>query len=150
MPPVIGSKSLTTPSAAKRQGERLDFPVTGMHCAACVGAIERSVGNLDGVSRASVNFATERVSVEYDPKRVDLARIEAAVSSAGPYRLIVSGPESKDPAFRFHSVREDQQRTSEARRLARDFFDILHCFRAGVIEGEGIFGDRRVSEDSRD
>ena len=40
-----------------------------MHCAACVGAIERSVGELDGVSRASVNFATERVSVDYDPKR---------------------------------------------------------------------------------
>ena len=117
MLPVIGSKSSTTPSAGKRQGERLDFPVTGMHCAACVGAIERSVGNLDGVSRASVNFATERVSVEYDPKRVDPARIEAAVSSAGPYRLIVSGPESKDPDEAAAALRAEQYQTLKTKTI---------------------------------
>ncbi len=112
--PFIQSRGSTTASAAKLQGERFDLPVTGMHCAACVGAIERSVGQLEGVSRASVNFATERVSVDYDPKRVDLSRIESAVSSAGPYRLIVgrlgkaSEPVSQDADEVAAAIRAEQ------------------------------------------
>jgi len=39
--------------------------ISGMTCAACAKRIEKAVGKLEGVSQASVNFATEKLSVEY-------------------------------------------------------------------------------------
>jgi YHS domain-containing protein/copper chaperone CopZ len=77
---------------------RLDAPVQGIHCASCVGAIENALGDLAGVRQAVVNFATERVSVAYDPERIGPQELGEAVSSAGPYRLLVtdSGAASED------------------------------------------------------
>ncbi|WP_247009066.1 heavy metal translocating P-type ATPase [Halorientalis litorea] len=60
---------------------RLDL--TGMSCANCAGTIEESVGELDGVSTVNANYATDEGSVEYDPDRVSLADIFAAVEDAG-------------------------------------------------------------------
>ena len=38
--------------------------ISGMTCAACVNAVERSVRKIEGVINAGVNFATEKLSVE--------------------------------------------------------------------------------------
>jgi Cu+-exporting ATPase len=57
--------------------------VTGMTCGACSARVEKVVSKLDGVAEAGVNLATERLDVDYDPARVDLARIRAAVEKAG-------------------------------------------------------------------
>ncbi len=83
-PPPVAEVGSTLVANAKR----LDLPVHGMHCASCVAAIEGSLDAVEGVSRASANFATERVSVDYDPARVSLERIEDAIAAAGPYRVI--------------------------------------------------------------
>jgi Cu+-exporting ATPase len=50
---------------------QLTLPITGMTCANCVATVERNLKKLDGVRTASVNLATERASVEYDPELVD-------------------------------------------------------------------------------
>jgi Cu+-exporting ATPase len=42
------------------------FQIQGMSCAACVRRVEKGLSTLEGVNSASVNFATERASVEYD------------------------------------------------------------------------------------
>ena len=99
------------PSLDTSGSARLDAPVQGMHCASCVNAIETALGRLPGVQKAVVNFATERVSLSYDPGAVDLSQIGQAVSSAGPYRLLVgeSGAVSEDE--------EAQARESEYRAL---------------------------------
>jgi Cu+-exporting ATPase len=77
------------PSLDPSGAVRLDAAVQGMHCASCVNAIEIALGRLPGVQNPVVNFATERVSLTYDPKAVDLSQIGQAVSNAGPYRLLV-------------------------------------------------------------
>ena len=59
------------------------FPIGGMECAACARAVEKGVGRLDGVSTASVNFATEKLAVTYNPAKVRLSAIRAAVTKAG-------------------------------------------------------------------
>ena len=46
--------------------EHLELPITGMTCASCANRIERKLNKLDGVS-ATVNYATEKASVEFDP-----------------------------------------------------------------------------------
>ena len=46
----------------------VEFQVRGMTCAACVGRVERAILKIPEVAQASVNLATERASVQFDPK----------------------------------------------------------------------------------
>lgn len=57
--------------------------IEGMTCSACANRVERVVGKLEGVEKASVNFATETLSIDYDPNQVDRAIIEETVKKAG-------------------------------------------------------------------
>ncbi|MEH6434791.1 heavy metal translocating P-type ATPase [Massilia sp. DD77] len=43
------------------------FAVEGMRCAACVWLIERRLGQLPGVQEATLNVATERLHMRWDP-----------------------------------------------------------------------------------
>ncbi len=63
--------------------ERVDLPVTGMSCAACAARIEKGLGSLEGVSQANVNFAAEKATVFFDPKKTDLSRLIDKVKDLG-------------------------------------------------------------------
>ncbi|HFD38655.1 MAG TPA: copper-translocating P-type ATPase [Anaerolineae bacterium] len=69
---------------------QVDLPITGMTCANCANTIERTLKRLDGVVAVTVNFASERASVEYLPGVVSLAAIQQAIRDAG-YDVIVAG-----------------------------------------------------------
>jgi P-type Cu+ transporter len=62
--------------------ERVELPIDGMTCASCAVRVEKRLNRLEGVA-ASVNYATERASVEFDPDRVAPEELVAAVESAG-------------------------------------------------------------------
>jgi P-type Cu+ transporter len=62
--------------------QHLDLPIEGMTCASCASRVERGLKEVDGVT-ATVNFATERAAVEYDPNRVAPAELVGAVVAAG-------------------------------------------------------------------
>ncbi len=63
---------------------KIEMPVTGMTCANCAANIERALNKKTaGVVSAAVNFATERVSVEYIPGVLNLDEIVAAIEKAG-------------------------------------------------------------------
>ena len=57
--------------------------VTGMSCANCSASIEDALDDLDGVTSANANYATDEGSVEYDPEAVSLGDVFEAVESAG-------------------------------------------------------------------
>jgi Cu+-exporting ATPase len=57
--------------------------VEGMTCASCVRRVERALTRTPGVTAASVNLATERASVTYDPAVASIADLTAAVERAG-------------------------------------------------------------------
>ncbi|MBP9690814.1 copper-translocating P-type ATPase [Candidatus Woesebacteria bacterium] len=59
-----------------------------MHCASCKALIEDVVGELVGVSSVTVNYATEKMSVEYDEAKVTLEILKKTVASAGSYELV--------------------------------------------------------------
>jgi len=65
---------------------KINLPVEGMTCAACVGHVENALKGVPGVVDASVNLGTEKASVEFDPAQVRFQVIEEAVSGAG-YKL---------------------------------------------------------------
>lgn len=61
--------------------------IGGMTCAACAKRIEKSVGKLEGVSNASVNIATEKLTVEYDENSIPFDTIKDTVIKIG-YQVI--------------------------------------------------------------
>ena len=68
------------------------LPITGMTCASCANRVERRLNALDGVT-ASVNYATERASVDFDAATVAPEDLLAAVASAG-YHAVLPAPRS--------------------------------------------------------
>ena len=94
--------------------ERRTLPVRGMHCAACVGKVERALAGVPGVEGAAVNLATEQATVAFDAARTDVPALQRAVEAAG-YELgaapVVRGGEAED--------RERRAREEEQRRLRR-------------------------------
>ncbi len=70
----------TLPNGA---GERVDLPITGMTCAACANRIERQLAKQPGVSRAGVNFATSRATVEYNPNETGVKNLIQTVKDVG-------------------------------------------------------------------
>ncbi len=54
-----------------------------MHCATCAVTIEESLSQVRDVTKAQVNFGTEKARVEFDPEKVTLRTLEQAVKDAG-------------------------------------------------------------------
>ena len=61
----------------------VQVPIGGMTCTACARNVERVVGKISGVSSVSVNFATEKASVQFDPNTTRLSAIKQAIVKAG-------------------------------------------------------------------
>ncbi len=59
--------------------KQVTLPVVGMTCANCVVAVERNAKKAAGVTDAAVNFASERVTVSYDPDVGGGAQVTADV-----------------------------------------------------------------------
>ena len=74
--------------AAER--ERVDLPIEGMTCASCATRVEQKLNRIDGVD-ATVNYATERATVLFDPDRVDRVALIGAVEEAG-YHAVLHRP----------------------------------------------------------
>src|SRR5437879_508265 len=72
-----------TNRAPLNDSERVDLPITGMTCAGCARRVEKQLGNVPGVLRAGVNFASSRATVEYDAGRVGIRDLSAEVKQTG-------------------------------------------------------------------
>ena len=57
--------------------------ITGMTCASCANAVERSVRKVDGISNANINIATEKLTVEFDDTKTNMEKIKESVVKAG-------------------------------------------------------------------
>ena len=63
--------------------EKASIQITGMTCTNCAATVEKVLAETTGVERASVNFASEKAAVEYDPSQVDLAELKNTISQLG-------------------------------------------------------------------
>jgi len=57
--------------------------ISGMHCTACVLNIENTLKKEEGIKSASVNFATEKAYLEFEPEKIGLNRIEEIIEKLG-------------------------------------------------------------------
>jgi copper chaperone CopZ len=67
-----------------------EFVILDMHCGNCAMHIDGAVEDLPGVARCDANYAKGRAKVTYDPARVTLEAIVAAIQAAG-YSAHVTG-----------------------------------------------------------
>ncbi len=51
--------------------KQLTLPVVGMTCANCVASVERNAKKVAGIADAAVNFASEKVTLVFDPTLAD-------------------------------------------------------------------------------
>ncbi|MBS1114675.1 MAG: copA, partial [Nitrospirae bacterium] len=66
---------------------RIQLPVKGMSCASCVATVQEALTALPGVVSASVNFATEKATVDYFPSQVGIRDFRKVIKDAG-YELV--------------------------------------------------------------
>ena len=71
------------------------FPVLNMHCASCANNVEKIVKQLPGIVDASVNLATNTLSVSYEADKLTPGEIRAAVLSGG-FDLIIAEESLKE------------------------------------------------------
>ncbi|MHB8128354.1 MAG: heavy metal translocating P-type ATPase [Mobilitalea sp.] len=57
--------------------------ISGMSCAACAQRVQKAVSKIEGVTNASVNFATEKLSVDFDDQKASIPVIKDAIENAG-------------------------------------------------------------------
>ncbi len=75
----IMSATITSPTVL----EHVDLALEGLHCAACVGRTEQALVRVPGVSDATVNLATERAAIDFDPATTSVPQLVRAVAEAG-------------------------------------------------------------------
>ncbi len=92
-------------------GRKVVISVGNMTCASCVAKVEGALADLPGVSRANVNFATEKATVVFDPEALVPEDLTRAVESAG-YSALLMGDE----------VAEDEEVERARERESREVF----------------------------
>ena len=111
--------STTLNDPVKPLTERGEILLSGMHCAACAGRIEKALCSTPGVTEASVNFATHRPSVRYKAGKTDMESLRRVVTELG-YDAILPDPGnpaagSADPYAAETELREAEYRRQKAR-----------------------------------
>jgi Cu+-exporting ATPase len=78
---------------------QIELPITGMTCASCANRVARKLNEVGGVS-ATVNYATEKATVDYDAAAVAPEQLIAAVEAAGYQAVLPSAapPEEDETA----------------------------------------------------
>ena len=75
----------------------VELALDGMTCTSCAARIERKLNRLDGVS-ASVNYATEKATVSYDPAKLGPADLVTTVEQTGYAARLPEPPRGDGPA----------------------------------------------------
>jgi len=68
---------------SEKKSKKTELKISGMTCATCANNVEKCLLNLDGVSKANINLASETANVEFNPEKVKLADFEKAITNAG-------------------------------------------------------------------
>jgi Cu+-exporting ATPase len=76
--------------------EHIELPIAGMTCASCASRIEKKLNRLEGVT-ATVNYATEKATVDFDAAAVGAEDLIRAVEAAGYQAVLPAPAEAADP-----------------------------------------------------
>ena len=100
---------------------KAELPIEGMTCANCVLTIERNLKRLPGVEEVTVNLATEKASIVYNPAMLDLTEVKDLVEDLG-YHVIETDDLDEDAQL-------DAERQAREAEMARQ----RHLLITGII-----------------
>ncbi|SHJ42810.1 heavy metal translocating P-type ATPase [Parasporobacterium paucivorans] len=92
---------------------KVTIPVGGMTCAVCAGTVEKTLNNTAGVKKASVNLATEKAVIEYDPEVIRISGLKQAIEKAGYKALDVERSTSSGE----EAARKEKEMKTQWRKL---------------------------------
>ncbi len=98
--------TMQTTQEAKQEKQNISLNIGGMTCASCAQTIERALKKTKGITKASVNLATEKADIIFDARMIDPEQISLIIENTG-YQVI--GTEEID--------KEEQKMSSARKRL---------------------------------
>lgn len=105
-----------------QEGTTQTFAIEGMTCASCAQTIEKAVGKLSGVDKASVNLATEKMQVSYNSSAISVSDVTGAVSNSG-YAAVLETTDTQD-----HSRAEKREKKEKRMKQLSNRFGISIIF----------------------
>lgn len=108
----------------KTDNSSVTIPIGGMTCAACAQRVERAIKKVDGVTSASVNFATEKATVVYEPQKARLSSVREAIEKAGYKALEINKADAAD---------EDRKRKQKEIRILWTKFIVSAMFSVPLL-----------------
>jgi len=83
-PPVKAQPPLKQKTNGKAKGlKTITLALGGMSCASCVSKIEGALAGVGGVEKATVNFATEKATITFDPETVNKEALIKKIEDTG-------------------------------------------------------------------
>lgn len=115
----------------------VDLPIIGMTCANCVATIERNLRKkVPGLISASVNLATERAAVEFDPRLASIQLIADVIDKAG-YKAILPTENAEDDESKAREV----EAVRERRAFIVGFAFSIPLFILSMLRDFGTLGE---------
>ena len=73
---------------SEKATEKVTFKIYGMSCSSCGNKVEKALRDIEGISEANVNFASEKATIDYIPEGVRISEIRNKISKLG-YELVL-------------------------------------------------------------
>jgi P-type Cu+ transporter len=119
---------------------KVELPITGMTCANCAATVERTLNKkVNGVVEASVNFATERASVEYIPGVTSVADMIRAIEDAG-YGVVQAAEGAETPLEDVEAKARETEIADQTRKFWVGVAFALPLFLFSMARDFGLLG----------
>jgi Cu+-exporting ATPase len=119
---------------------KVELPITGMTCANCAATVERTLNKkVSGVVEASVNFATERASVEYIPGVTSVANMIRAIEGAG-YGVVQAAEGAETPLEDVETKAREAEIADQTRKFWVGVAFALPLFLLSMARDFGLLG----------
>lgn len=115
--------------------EIIQLDIEGMTCASCVAHVEKGIKNVGGIDMATVNLATEKATVSYDPSEVDIDYILNAVSDSGYRASVYTGENDESELKRIQVEKKLKNQLILSSILS---FPLIMAMFAGLFKIEGL------------
>ncbi|ERJ11245.1 heavy metal translocating P-type ATPase [Haloplasma contractile] len=96
----------------KEEQEKTILKIGGMTCASCAATVEKALKRTSGVKEVSVNIASEKGTIKYDPSKLSIEELKEVVHKTG-YEVL--GIEGEDESQQNDHEDDDLKKVKDAK-----------------------------------